>query len=130
MPAWLSTGWPRIRQPQCSHAGAIMWMAHSKLSNVPVWFPILTVNMRPSLLPQTSHAPMVLASCCTRVLQTLKLTSGAGSPPRGEGPPALDAATAAPGRVHAQGRGATLPAKYLRFIPIHPGRRSELQLQE
>jgi len=30
---------------------------------VPVWFPILTVNMRPSLLPQTSHAPMVPASC-------------------------------------------------------------------
>ena len=51
MPASLSTGWPRIRQPQCSQAGAIMWMAHSKLSNVPVWFPILTVNMRPSLLP-------------------------------------------------------------------------------
>jgi hypothetical protein len=28
-----SAPWPITRQPQCSHTGAIAWMAHSKLSN-------------------------------------------------------------------------------------------------
>jgi hypothetical protein len=29
-----SSPWPMMRMPQCSHAGASLWMAHSKLSNV------------------------------------------------------------------------------------------------
>src|SRR5699024_493188 len=50
------TPWPRIRQPQCAHVGAIACAAHSKLSNTPLRWPCVTVNAPSYSLPQTSQA--------------------------------------------------------------------------
>ncbi|MDQ0821001.1 hypothetical protein QFZ79_003373 [Arthrobacter sp. V4I6] len=41
----LSVPCPRIRQPQCAQVGAKAWMAHSKLSKVPDWSPLVMVNV-------------------------------------------------------------------------------------
>ncbi|ELT44626.1 hypothetical protein G205_10937 [Arthrobacter nitrophenolicus] len=54
--------------------GRIMWMAHSKLSNVPVWLAMVTVNMRPSWLPQTSQVSMIIPSLIP-LLQTLSVAA-------------------------------------------------------
>lgn len=83
-PDSLSTGCPMIRQPQCSHAGAIICMAHSKLSKVPVWLPMETVNVLPSVLPQTSHAPMIPLLFSAR--SKPQLTACRSLLSRGEGP--------------------------------------------
>jgi hypothetical protein len=38
-----SAPWPTTLQPQCAHAGASAWIAHSKLSNV--WLaPAITIS--------------------------------------------------------------------------------------
>ncbi|WP_160166603.1 hypothetical protein [Arthrobacter nitrophenolicus] len=49
-------------------------MAHSKLSNVPVWLAMVTVNMRPSWLPQTSQVSMIIPSLIP-LLQTLSVAA-------------------------------------------------------
>jgi hypothetical protein len=70
-PAWLaqfaqqkirpscSTPWPTTLQPQCSHTGAIAWIAHSNESNVCIFPALVTVNALSYSFPQTSHFAIV-----------------------------------------------------------------------
>src|SRR5699024_7262667 len=57
----LSTPCPRIVQLQCAHLGAIAWAAHSKLSNAPLSYPRVRVNVLSYSLPQVSHTAMAMA---------------------------------------------------------------------
>src|SRR5215475_3157013 len=61
-----------IRQPQYSHTGAILWIAHSKLSNTCLAPAATTSNTMSYSFPQTSQVPIGL----------LLSPIGASSPPR------------------------------------------------
>src|SRR4051812_16820633 len=47
-----------IVQPQCSHLGASLWIAHSKQSNTCVTPAVTTLNASSYSFPQTSHWSM------------------------------------------------------------------------
>jgi hypothetical protein len=60
-PPGSSTPWPTMRHPQCSHVGAIAWIAHSNESNVPFRSGIAIVMVFRYSLPQTSHRAIVVS---------------------------------------------------------------------
>ena len=50
-----STPWPITAQPQCAHAGASIWMAHSKLSKICRCPSMITSKDLSYSFPQVSH---------------------------------------------------------------------------